>query len=167
MLVHLNEDEMVAMIDNSSDNTDDPLKKNELPISAFDIHHKTISNGNRSNRISTTSFDIRCNPKESSILKMLLARFSDDHNNNFAFIPYGLLQMMNSKRYRRQIIFQNNFVASMVIIPIYGVTKTEMVDKVKTKLLQVTDFSGVEETHLSLDKGKSLVVTKQSYKEQV
>ena len=122
MLVHLNEDEMVAMIDNSSDNTDDRLKKNELPIPAFDIHHKTISNGNRSNRISTISFDIRCNPKESSILKILLVRYSDDHNNNFVFIPYGLLQMMNSETYRRQIIFQNNFIASIAIIPIYGVT---------------------------------------------
>ena len=40
----------------------------------------------------------------------------------------------------------------MTIIPIYGATKTTIIDKVEEKLLQVVGILGVEETHLSLDK---------------
>lgn len=42
----------------------------ELHIPAFDINYKTIENKNTKNRISTTAFEIRCNPKESSLLKI-------------------------------------------------------------------------------------------------
>ena len=60
--------------------------------------------------------------------------------------------MTNAEIYGRHIIFQNNFIASMTIIPIYGATKTTIIDKVEEKLLQVVGILGVEETHLSLDK---------------
>ena len=155
------------MTTNSNDNTKDLLKKNELLIPAFDIYHKTVEKGNGSNRISTTDFDIRYNPKDSFLLKTLLARCSEDHINNFAFILYGLLQMTNVETYRRNNIFQNNYIALMVIIPIYGVTKTAMTDKVEEKLLQVAGISGVEDTHLYLDKGKWIVITNKTYKTQV
>ena len=42
----------------------------------------------------------------------------------------------------------------MDIIPIYGVTKIAMTDKVQEKLRQVVGISGIEETHLTMDKGK-------------
>ena len=83
-----------------------------------------------------------------------MARCSENHTNNFTFIPYGLLQMTNTETHIRHIIFQNNFIASMSIIPIYRVTKAAMINKVEKKLLHVEYISGVEETHLSLDKGK-------------
>ena len=35
----------------------------------------------------------------------------------------------------------------MAIIPMYGVTKRAMTNKVEEKLLQVTEISGVKETH--------------------
>ena len=60
--------------------------------------------------------------------------------------------MTNAEIYGRHIIFQNNFIASMTIILIYGATKTTIIDKVEEKLLQVVGILGVEETHLSLDK---------------
>ena len=52
-------------------------------------------------------------------------------------------------------------------IPIYRMTKTGMVDKVKEKHLQVTSIFSVEETHLSLDKDKWLLVTSKNYKTQI
>ena len=61
---------------------------------------------------------------------------------------------MNTETYRQYIISQKNFIISMTIIPIYGVTKTAIRDKVEEKILQVVDIFGVEETHLSHDKGK-------------
>ena len=136
-------------------------------ILVFDIHHKTIGNGNESNRISTTSFDIRCNSKDSSLLKKLLTIYSEDHNNNLTFIPDGLLEMTRAEIYRRQIIFQNNFIVSMAIIPNYGATKTVTTDKVEEQLLQLARISGVKETHLSLNKGRWLVVTNKVCKTQV
>ena len=44
----------------------------------------------------------------------------------------------------------------MAIIPIYGVTKISMTEKVQEKVRQVAGISGIEETHLTLDKGKWL-----------
>ena len=107
MFVHLIEKEMKAMKNISKESTDDPQRQNEIFIPAFDIHHKTVGNGNGENRISTTVFDIRYNPKDSSLLKTLMARCSEDTNNELTFIPYELLQITNAETYRRQIIFQN------------------------------------------------------------
>ena len=111
MIVHLSEKEMEVMITKPNDNTEDPLKKNQLLIPSFDIHHKTVGNENGSNHISTIVFAIKCNPKKTSLIQTILVRFSEDHNDNFTFIPYGLLQMTNVETYRRQIIFQNNYIA--------------------------------------------------------
>ena len=102
ILVHLIKKEMKSMTTNSNDNTKDLLKKNELLIQAFDIYHKTVEKGNGSNRISTTDFDIRYNPNDSFLLKTLLARCSEDHINNFAFILYRLMQMTNVETYRQK-----------------------------------------------------------------
>ena len=55
----------------------------------------------------------------------------------------------------------------MAIILIYGVTKIAMIEKVHEKLRQVAGISGVEETHLTRDKGKWLVVTNKVCKNQV
>ena len=115
MLIHLNDEEITAMTNTSIEITDNPQRQNEILIPAFDIHHKTVGNGNGVNKISTTAFDIRCNPKESFLLKALMTRCSEDSNNEFTYIPYGLLQMTTAETYRRQIIVQNNFIASMAI----------------------------------------------------
>ena len=164
MLVHLNDEKMTTMTNTSTEIIDDPQRQNEILIPAFDIHYKTVGNGNRANMIPKTAFDIRCNPKDSSLLKKIMARCSEDLNNEFTFIPYRLLQITNVETYRRQINVQNNFIASMAIIPIYGVTKIAMTDKVHEKLRQVVGISGVGETHLTMDKGKWLVVTNKACK---
>ena len=52
----------------------------------------------------------------------------------------------------------------MTTIPINGGTKTAMIDKVEDKVLQVTSISEVEETHLSPDKSKWLMVTSKAFK---
>ena len=135
MLVRINDDEMTTMTNTSSENAINPQKQNELIIPVFDIHHKTVGNRNGTNIISTTACDIRYFPEDSSLLKMSMERCPEDNNNNFTFIHYGLMQVTNAETYRRQIIFQNNFIASMAIIPIYGVTKTAMTEKVEEKIL--------------------------------
>ena len=77
------------------------------------------------------------------------------------------MQMTSEKTYTRHTVFKNNFIASMSIIPIYRVTKATRTYKVQDNFLQVADISTVKDTHLSLDKGKWLVVTSKSCKDQV
>ena len=96
-----------------------------------------------------------------------MSRYLEDTKNEFIFIPYGLLQMTNTETYRRQIIFQNNFIASIAIISILWRDKNSNDKKVQKKLRQVAGISGIEETHLTLDKGKWLVATNKSCKTQV
>ena len=55
----------------------------------------------------------------------------------------------------------------MAIIPIHGVTKSAMKEKVEEKLLKVAEISRLEETHMIEQKGKWLVVTKNACKAQV
>ena len=55
----------------------------------------------------------------------------------------------------------------MTIIPIHGVTKTAMKDKVEEKLLKVVGISRLEETHVTESKGKWLVFTDKAYKSKV
>ena len=167
MLVHLNDEEMTAMKNTSTESIDDPQRQSEILIQVFDIHHKTVGNGNGANRISTTAFGIRYNPKCFSLLKTLMSRYLEDTKNEFTFIPYGLLQMTNTETYRRQIIFQNNFIASIAIISILWRDKNSNDKKVQKKHRQVAGISGIEETHLTLDKGKWLVATNKSCKTQV
>ena len=67
MLVHVNDDKIAAMTNTDSGDDDKSQKKKKLLIPAFDIHHKTVGNGNGSNMMSTTVFDISCNPKKTSL----------------------------------------------------------------------------------------------------
>ena len=55
----------------------------------------------------------------------------------------------------------------MAIIPIHGVTKNLMRDKVEEKLLKVVGISKLEKTHMTELKGKWLVVTNKECKSQV
>ena len=62
-------------------------------IPTFDIHSKNVCNGNGAERITTNAYEFRCHPDNSTIFKALLARYSDDINNAFHFIPFGLPQL--------------------------------------------------------------------------
>ena len=55
----------------------------------------------------------------------------------------------------------------MSIIPIHGVTKSAMREKVEEKLLKVAGISRLEETHMTELKGKWLVVNNKECKAQV
>ena len=78
MSVHLNENEMDEIPINSSIDTDDPLKRNELLIPIFNILHIMVGNENGSNRISSISLYIDFNSKYISLLKTLLVRYSEN-----------------------------------------------------------------------------------------
>ena len=71
----------------------------EVRISAFYIHHKLIGNEHGSKRITTSSYEIRCHPKDSKILKTLLENCSEDLEKKFDFVPFDRSQMSSNTKY--------------------------------------------------------------------
>ena len=96
---------------------------NTVVIPVFDIHSKNIGNGNRIGRIITNAYQFRCYPNNSNIFKSLLTKCSDNINNAFHFIPFGLPKLRTIAIYTHQIKLQNNYLTSIAIIPIHGITK--------------------------------------------
>ena len=105
----------------------------ETHLLVFNIRHKTIGNGNGKRRITTSAYENKCHPNDSKIMKALMVRCSEDGSNDFAFIPYGLTQMIANETYRRQIVLHNNFLAAMAVVPIHIISKTMIKEKVEEK----------------------------------
>ena len=158
MSVYMTGDETKELI--KVDKTD---TNNAVIIPAFDIHSKTTSNGNESRRITTHAYMFRYHLNDSNIFKALVAQCSDDINNAFHFITFGLPKLKTASTYRHQIKLQNNYLASMAIITIHEVKKNVMKKKVKEKLLNVTGISRFDETHMTKLKGKWIFVTNKAY----
>ena len=113
---------------------------NAVIIPAFDIHSKNVGKGNGAGRIKTNAYEFCSHPDNSHIFKVLLARYSEDTNNVFHFISFGLLQLTTIATYMHQLKLQNNYLESLAIINIHGVTKA--------------GISKLEETHMTELKGK-------------
>ena len=126
MVVYMTEEEtkILTKIDENDSN-------NAVIIPAFDIHSKNIGNGNGAERITTNVYEFRCHLDNSNLFKALLARFSDVSNNAFHFISFGLPQLTTIVTYKYHIKLQNNYFASMDIIPIHGVIKIAMKKKLR------------------------------------
>ena len=95
--VYLSEDDIKTL----QTNDENKNEQYEVRIPAFDIHHKIISNGNKSERITTSAYEIYCHPTDSKKIKVLLAKYYVDPKKKFTFIPFGLAQMASNSTYRR------------------------------------------------------------------
>ena len=96
---------------------------NTVVIPVFDIHSKNIGNRDRIGWIITNAYHFRCYPNNSNTFKSLLTRCSDNINTAFHFIPFGLPKLRTIAIYTHQIKLQNNYLTSIAIIPIHGITK--------------------------------------------
>ena len=67
--------------------------------------------------------------------------------------------MISIATYRRQIFIQKNFIASSAIISLHNISNKSMYDKVYEKLIQVSGVYAIEETFLTKNQVKWLVVT--------
>ena len=140
---------------------------NEIKIPVFDIHSKTIGNGNGRSRIATYAYTFRCHPNKFLVFTSQLARYSDDLTSNLSFIPLRLIQMITTTTYRRQFTFQNNHIASKTIIPIHEMTKEYIHETAEKEIMQTSEISRVEEIYLTQSQGKWLVVIDKACKNQV
>ena len=64
---------------------------------AFDLSTKRIGFGNGSNRVTTTTYEIKCHPTHSTLLKFLLIKSSvldpiQPSDSNIYFISHCLIQ---------------------------------------------------------------------------
>ena len=91
----------------------------EINLSAFDIHYKIIGNGNGKHQIKISTYEIRCHSDESKTTKTLMARYSKDGSNDFAFVPYSLTQIIINATYMRQIVSHNNYLTAIAVVPIH------------------------------------------------
>ena len=91
--VYLTEEDMRGL----SKESKTEKRSTEINIPTFNIHHKTIGNKNGKSRITTKAYGIRCYPDGSKITKTLLARCSEDGNNDLSFIPHGLSPMTTNE----------------------------------------------------------------------
>lgn len=87
--MYLSEDEIQKI----SRNENDTQGFTELKIPAFDVHHKTIGNGNNKKYIYASTFEFRYHPDHYQLMKYLLVRCSEDPAKYVSFIPFGLSQI--------------------------------------------------------------------------
>ena len=121
----------------------------EIHIPAFDIHHKTIGNGNGKICITTSVYKIKCHPDDSKIMKTLLARCSEHGSNGFSFIPYGFPQITTNETYRRQIVLYKNYLANIAVVLIHGISKEGMKDEAEHELNKISGIKSIKETYLT------------------
>ena len=131
MAVYMTEEETKALTKSGEKDSDEAVV-----IPAFDIHSKNVGNENGTERITTNVYEFHCHLDNSNIFKTLLTRCSDDINNAFHLILFGLAQLTTIATYMNHIKLQNNYLAAMAIILIHGVAKSAMREKVEENVLK-------------------------------
>ena len=83
-----------------------------LILPAIDLSSSTVSYGNGTLRVKTTTFEVKCHPDHATILKTFLniSFLNTDQNNydNIQFVPYGLDQVAGEQVYKQQIVKQTH-----------------------------------------------------------
>ena len=106
---------------------------NVVIIPIFDNHSKNIINGNGARRITANAYKFRYHPENSNIFKALLERCSDNINNAFNFVPFGLPQLTTITTYRHYIKLQKNYLVSISIILSTVLQKAQWMTKLKNQ----------------------------------
>ena len=57
--------------------------------------------------------------------------------------------MIYNSIYRRQIIIQNNFITSTVVIPEHGITKKAIKERLYNRLIKLSGVYGIEKKPLN------------------
>ena len=186
MNVDLNEKDILALKESVSNDTHSNLTNKRKPdgnrkktvensniivFPAFDISTKCVGLDNSNAQVTTIGYEIRCHPYHANLLKTILIQVSvldpiAPSERNFHFIPYGLIQTIDSTTIKNQIIQQNRFLTQTGIVHILNITTYTMDSGLKERLLSLPSVIGLELNYLIGKSGKWLVVVKSSQKEQ-
>ena len=145
--------------------------QHRIVFPAFDLSTKRFGFGNRSNRVTTIAYEVKCHPAHSTLLKSLLIKSSvvypfPLYDTNIHFIPHGLIQSTDVTAVKNQIIQQNRFLAQTGIVPIFNIPEVTMKAGIKTRLLEIPSVIGLEPPYLTEYSGKWLVLVKKTQKYQ-
>ena len=88
---------------------------------------KRIGFGNRTNRVITVVYEVKCSPAHSTILKFLLIKSSvldppPLSDTNIYFIPHSLIISTDATTVKNKVSQQNRFLVQTGIIPIINIT---------------------------------------------
>ena len=130
---------------------------------AFDLSTKKVGFGNSSHRVTTIVYDIKYHPDHSALLKLLLIRVSvldktPPLDSTIYFIPYGIINVLDSNTVKHQIIQQNQFIHNTTIIPIHNIEEDIMYSGLKAKIKNLPSITNIEQKNFSSTSGKWLVI---------
>ena len=120
MRIDLNVEDSLDIFHQDLHSKGNSIRKERIIIPAFDLYSREVGDGNGTDRVKMFAYEIRCEPKNAHMLKMLLCRVSTEYSN-FNFIPYGLKSITNSTTTRQIIAWKNSFLEEMAIVPINGI----------------------------------------------
>ena len=98
-----------------------PTGKQRIVIPVFVLYSKEVGAGSGPKRITIFVYKIRTSPGYSTMFKNLLCKMSEENVNDITFIPYGLDSMTKKNTMREIISYQNSFLDTVKIIPIFGI----------------------------------------------
>ena len=101
MWIDLDDEISKPMIHNIEDKEGNPTGQQRIVIPGFDFYSKEVGTGSGQNRITTFAYEIRTSPKNSTMLKHLLCKLSEENINDIKFIPYGLDNMTQNNTMRK------------------------------------------------------------------
>ena len=99
--------------------------KQRIVILVFDLFSKEVEAGSGTNMIITFTYEIRTSPKNSTMLKNLLCKMSEENVNDIKFISYGLDSMTKNNTMREIIIQQNSYLDTVKIIPVFEIMEKD------------------------------------------
>ena len=144
---------------------------NQIIFPAFDLSTKKVGFGNYPHRVTTITYEVKCHPDHSALLKVLLTRGSvldknPPSDSTIHFIPYGLINVSDSNTVKHQIIQKNQFIHHTTIIPIHNIDEDTMYSGLKDKIENLPSVTNIEKVYLSSTSEKWLVITTKKQKEQ-
>ena len=93
MWIDLDDETSKPMLHDIEDNEGNPTGRQRIVIPALDLYSKEVGACSGHNRVTLFAYEIRTSPDNSTMLKNLLCKLSEEKVNDIKFIPYGLDNM--------------------------------------------------------------------------
>jgi hypothetical protein len=133
---------------------------------------KNVFLNSPSGKVTTSALTIHCDALHVNFMNILLTRFYEESNPDEKFVPHSMLHGRDPEylqAYRNAIVFQNQYLANIRILPVIGLHPKAMKAiiqlgdddpaKVITLIRRYPYFTSIESTNSSESLGKYFFVT--------
>ena len=118
-VIELKESEM-KVLDEFNDGKD--IGTDTIHIPPYHIEKTMLRFGNGKDRITTSVYQIRCNPAHATFFKVILCRMSNATEYPLHFYPEGAIHLDGSEKYRSILKEQNEYLFAMSTFPVFSVS---------------------------------------------